>query len=172
MRRLTLLVATVALLAAGCGSRGKPASSPTSSTRLPSGQLTKNCPGLTASDISHVASIRPARKQALANLPGGHLRCSSLFIDSSGQLILEFTEASGGRAALAALRRGTGEEQGQGTVRPLRALGAGAFVARRTLAFTRGDRLLTLAAGYSADGHLQLTAGQLAHLASIVAARS
>ena len=173
MRRLTLLVALVALVPTSCGGREKQASSRgPSATQSVSSQLTKKCSTLTASDVSHVTSIRPSRQQALANLPGGHLRCSSLFIDSSGQLILELTEADGGQAALVALRRATGEEQGRATVRPLPALGAGAFVARRTLAFTRDDRLSTLRAGYSAEGHLQLTVEQLAHLAAIVAAKT
>src|SRR5690242_9952705 len=121
MRRLTLLVILLVPLLASCGSNGKEArrgtSAAQSTLRSASGQPTKNCPTLRAIDVAHVASIRPLRQQTLANLPGSHLHCSSLFIDSSGQLILEFTEAGGGRAALATLRRVTGEEQGRATVR-------------------------------------------------------
>lgn len=172
--RRTVLVALSALVAAGCGG-GKQAGGGTDSTQpapgSASGQLTKSCTSLSASDIAHVAAIRPSKHEPLANTSGGNLRCSILFIDSSGQLILELTEADGGRAALATLRRGTASDLGAATVRPLPALGPGAFVARRVLAFASGGRLVELQTGYSSEGRLQLSTGQLTRLGTIVAAR-
>jgi hypothetical protein len=171
-----VLVALAALLAAGCGGGAKPrsggagASQPRSSPA--SGQSMASCVSPAASDIERVASIRPSRQEALAESPGVHLRCSTIFIDGSGQLILQVTQADGGPAALTALRRSITGELGSATVRPLPALGAGAFVARRVLAFARSGRLVTLQTGYSAAGRLQLTAAQLARLATIAASQT
>ena len=173
---LPVLVALAALLAAGCGggakplSRGAGASQPRSSSA--SGQSMASCVSPTASDIERVASIRPSRQEALAASPGVHLQCSTIFIDRSGQLILQVTQADGGQAALLALRRSTASQLGSATVRPLPALGAGAFLARRVLAFARNGQLVTLQTGYSAAGRLQLTAGQLAQLATIAASKT
>jgi hypothetical protein len=171
-----VLAAVAALLAAGCGGGAKPlsggagASQPRSSSA--SSQSMPSCVSPTASDIERVASIRPSRQEALAASPGVHLRCSTIFIDRSGQLILQVTQADGGQAALLALRRSTAGELGSATVRPLPALGAGAFVARRVLAFARNGQLVTLQTGYSAAGRLQLTAAQLARLATTAASQS
>ena len=126
------------------------------------------CTTLSKADLVRVASVRPARQQALADAPGQDLRCSILFIDSSGQLILQLTEADGGRSALAALRQATASEVGAKAVRPLPALGRGAFVARRVLAFARGSSLVELQTGYNAGGRLQLTPAQLVRLAAKV----
>jgi hypothetical protein len=165
----------MALPAAGCGGGAQPGSETDATQPAPGsagGQPTKTCTSLAAGDLVHVASIRPSKQEPLANAPGNDLRCSVLFVDASGQLILELTQASGGRAALASLRRGTAADLGQATMRPLPALGPGAFVARRVLAFTRGGRLIELQTGYSSEGRLQLTAAQLTRLAAIVAART
>jgi hypothetical protein len=81
---------------------------------------------------------------------------------------VEVSEVGGGRAALEALRRTTASDLGRNTVRRLPAFGEGAFVARRVLAYARGRALVELQTGYSADGRLQLTLGQLARLAEIV----
>jgi hypothetical protein len=163
----------VALVLASCGGEDTGATGsiqPTSGAV--SGQPSSRCTSLTSRDIARVASIRPSEEQALASSPGVRLRCSILFIDSSGQLILQLTEAGGGRAALADLRRAAASDVGAAAVRPLPALGNGAFVARRVLAFARGRSVVQLQTGYSADGRLQLTPSELTRLATIASAAS
>jgi hypothetical protein len=175
MIRPTAAIALVVVLLAGCGGGGAEDDGATGATQPAPGSATQpasRCTSLTASDIARVASIRPSRQEPLANAPGHRLRCSILFIDSSGQLILELTEADGGRAALAALRRGTASDLGPAAVRPLPALGRGAFVARRVLGFARGRAVVELQTGYSGDGRLQLTSAQLVQLAAIVTSRT
>lgn len=176
MLRLTALIASAALLAVGCGGGGNggdtEASGGTGSTQpAASSQPTKTCASLSASDLARVASIRPSKQEPLAQPPGSNLRCSTLFVDASGQLILELTQAGGGQAALAGLRRGTASDLGAATVRPLPLLGPGAFVARRVLAFARDGQLVELQTGYSSEGRLQLTTAELMRLATIVASR-
>jgi hypothetical protein len=172
MIRSTVCIALVALALAGCDGGGDAAGTATDAAGptvgQPNGAAANRCASLTVNDIARVASVQPADQQALASAPGQSVRCSTVFIDSSGQLILQLSEAGGGRAALAALRRTTASDLGPNTVRPLPALGEGAFVARRVLAYARGRALVELQTGYSADGRLQLTPDQLARLAEIV----
>lgn len=159
------------LLLAGCGDRAKPVGTATDRGLAPTAPATRPCAWLTGSDIARVAPITPSREAALTPTPGNGLRCSALFIDGSGQLIAELTETRGGGAALATARRTAAAAYGPEAITALPALGAGAFVARRILAFRRGDRLFTLETGYSAAGRLQLTPDQLKRLARVIAAR-
>jgi hypothetical protein len=172
MLRSTVFITLVSLALAGCDGGGDEAGTGTDVTGATvvhtNGQSASRCASLTANDIARVASVQPADQQALASAPGQSVSCSTVFVDSSGQLILQLSEAGGGRAALAALRRTTASDLGPNTVRPLPALGEGAFVARRVLAYARGRALVELQTGYSADGRLQLTPDQLARLAEIV----
>jgi hypothetical protein len=91
-----------------------------------------------------------------------------LFVDSSGQLILQLTEADGGQAALTDLRRTTAAEVGPGAIHPVAKFGPGAFVGSRVLGFIHGSRLVTLQTGYTTSGELELTPDQLVQLATIV----
>jgi hypothetical protein len=159
----------VSLVLASCGG-GTGSTQPTGGAV--SSQPASRCTSLTSRDIVRVASIRPSEEQALASSPGVRLRCSILFIDSSGQLILQLTEAGGGRATLADLRRAAASDVGAAAVRPLPALGDGAFVARRVLAFARGRSVVELQTGYSADGRLQLPPSALTRLATIASPAS
>jgi hypothetical protein len=178
MRWLTAAIVSIALVTTSCGGSqptgGTGATTPNSgsaSTHVPNGGgPTKSCGSLTARDIVHVGSTRPSKEETLANSPGSRLHCSDVFADSSGGLILQLTEARGGRAALIGLRRASASEQGAASIRHLTRLGPEAFVARRMLGFVRGDQLVTLQTGYSADGKLHLTSAQLVRLAAIVAA--
>jgi hypothetical protein len=109
----------------------------------------------------------PAREEQLSNVSGRHLTCATLFIDGSGGLILEISEEAGDTRALSAARvaaRGQG-----GPVRSVARLGAGAFLAARTVAFLHQGQLVTLSAGYSTSGQLQLSRAQLLRLAKVVA---
>src|SRR5437899_2302274 len=91
------------------------------------------CTLLNANDLQRVAGVRPARVESLAHAPGIDFTCASLFIDGSGQLILEVMESPGKAPTLAGLRRRVAAEQGRTS--PVPGLGAGAFVACRELAF-------------------------------------
>jgi hypothetical protein len=126
---------------------------------------------LAAADIADVASVQASRQESLGSAPGSSARCSVVFVDSSGQLILQVTELGGGQATLAELRRTAASDLGPATVRSTPALGRGAFVARRVLAFARGGDVVQLQTGYSSTGQLQLTPAQLTRLAAIVARR-
>jgi hypothetical protein len=161
------MIALMAAAQASCvgGEAGRPPASTQPST---SGQPTRTCASLTEGDIENVASIRPSKQEALANVPESDVRCSTVFIDESGHLILQLTEAGGGRASLKALRSEMASTFGQDAIRELPTLGGSAFVARRVLGFVREGQLVTLQTGYSADGRLELTPDQLARLAEIV----
>jgi hypothetical protein len=176
MIRPSAPIALVALLLAGCGGGGTQTGAESTAAQpgegSPSGEATRRCAFLTASDIARVASVRPSQEEPLANAPGHRVRCSILFIDSSGQLILQLTESGGGPAALTSIRRGAASELGAAAVQPLAELGPGGFVARRVLAFARGRTIVELRTGYSDDGRLQLTPAQLRRLAAIVASRT
>jgi hypothetical protein len=141
--------------------------------KQPSGaqQPSTICAALTARDIEGVAS-RPVLKQTdLARAPGTDINCATVWFDQSAQIILELSEADRGRADLAALRDEIVPLVRPSEVQPLPALGPGAFVARRVLGFLQGDKLVTLRAGYTADGKLQLTTDQLVRIATIVRSR-
>jgi hypothetical protein len=183
MRGPPAAVALLVLLLAGCGggtnSAGPNASASTStaqsktSTSTPaptSGQSTRNCTALNADDLVRVASLKPSKQGTLAAAPGQSLRCSRLFVDSSGQLILQLTEAGGGRPALTSLRRATAADAGARAIQPVPKLGPGAFVGGRVLGFILGNRLVTLQTGYTASGMLELSPDQLVRLAAIVRA--
>jgi len=176
MRGLFAAVAFVVLMLAGCGG-GTSSTEPNGSASTPapgggsaptSGQSTRNCRALTQNDIVRVASVHPSKQGTLGKAPGGSLDCSTLFVDSSGQLILQLTETDGGRAALTGLHRATAAEVGAAAIRPVGSLGPGGFAGGRVVGFMRGNRLVTLQTGYTATGQLELSPDQLVRLATIV----
>jgi hypothetical protein len=125
------------------------------------------CRALTATDLTNVGAVLPAREEQLANGPAVHVTCSTLFIDGAGGLILELTQATGGARELARAREAARAQAG--SVRPLPHLAPG-FVAGSVLAFLHRGQLVTLNAGYSTSGKLQLSTRQLERLALTVAA--
>jgi hypothetical protein len=166
VRRLALLL--VVPLLAGCGSSKQ--SSPTTMTQQ--GAVLKSCSSLHASDVERVASISPVNRRDLSRQAQAHLLCATVFFDASGDLVVEITEAPGGRAALSRLRASSVDQFGQGALRAMSRLGQGAFLARRRiLAFARSGRLVTLQTGYGSQGRLSLTADQLTRLARLAASR-
>jgi hypothetical protein len=129
------------------------------------------CRELSAQDLQAVGAALPSRREALARAPGSQVSCSIVFIDSAGQLILQVTETDGGRAALEQVRRAVAAST-TGSVGPLPALGAGAFVSRRATGFAHGGRVVELQTGYAADGHLELSRAELVRLARVARTRT
>jgi hypothetical protein len=124
-------------------------------------------------DIKRVASISPVNRRHLSKPPQTHLLCGTVFFGGSGELVVEITEAPGGKAALSRLRASSVEQFGRTALRAISGLGPGAFLARRRiLAFTRRSRLVTLETGYGSQGRLSLTVDQLTRLARLAASRS
>jgi hypothetical protein len=159
------LAAPVALALAGCGGSG-PSHTTAAATAATQASL---CALLTGTDLQRVSGRPPARIESLQHVPGSDLRCASLFIDGSGGLILELTESPATPGSLPALRRTVAEAQGRPSA--VRALGPGAFVARRELGFVHRGQLITLQAGYSQQGRLELTRAQLVTLAKTASTR-
>jgi hypothetical protein len=87
-----------------------------------------------------------------------------VFVDASGGLILQVTETSGGSRELPR----TGAHGA-----PVRRLAgvAGGVLSGSEAAFVRKGQLVTLQAGYSSAGKLQLDSGQLVRLARMAASR-
>jgi len=102
----------------------------------------RGCP-LSLTDVQRVSGIDSLRKVDLAPLPALDLRCSTVFPGPSGELVVAVTEATGGTARLAQVRR---ERAIPGVnIRTLTGFGDEAFVANgRFLAFRLGTRVLTL----------------------------
>src|SRR6266851_191554 len=92
------VLAGVVLLAAGCASGD--VSQPT-----PSASTGKGC-SLSVSDVQHTSGIAPLSRVDLAPLPSMQLRCSTVFANVSGGLVLALSEADGGSARLAQARQG------------------------------------------------------------------
>jgi hypothetical protein len=159
-------------LLAGCGSSKQASPTQTQST-TPQGGLLKSCPALDEKDVEGVASISPVNSRHLSSQAQADLLCGTVFFDGSGDLVVEITEAPGGKAALSRLRASSVEQFGRAALRAISGLGPGAFLARRRiLAFTRRGRLVTLETGYGSQGRLSLTVDQLTRLARLAASRS
>jgi hypothetical protein len=162
---LTTALVLAGALATGCGGqsarRGRSVGAGAHSSAS-----TQPCRALTATDLASVGAAQPAHEEQLARGAGVHITCSTLFIDGAGGLILELTQSTGGARELARVREAARAQAG--SVRPLPHLAAG-FVAGSVLAFVHQGQLVTLKAGYSTSGTLQLSTGQLERLASTVA---
>ena len=132
------VLAGVVLLAAACA--GGDVSQPT-----PSGPATTGC-SLSLSDVQHTSGITPLRRVDLAPLPSMQLRCSTVFANTSGGLVLAVSEADGGSARLAQVRQGRAAPGV--TIQTLTGVGDEAFAADgRFLAFRAGDRVFMLETG-------------------------
>src|SRR5437899_2993351 len=94
--RFAVLVGVV-LLAAGCASGDT--SQPTPSVSTGTG-----C-SLTVSDVQHTSGMAGLSRVDLAPLPSMQLRCSIVFASVSGGLVVAVSEADGGSARLAQVRR-------------------------------------------------------------------
>jgi hypothetical protein len=141
--------------------------STSTSTSAAAQATTPLCPRPTAADIASVGGPRVQRAEPLAKVRGIPRTCATLFIDGSGGLILQVTVTTGGARALAGARRAARAQTTR--IRALPHLPSG-FIAGTVAAFLHGGRLITLTAGYSTSGELELTPKQLARLASIAAA--
>ncbi len=93
-----------------------------------------------------------------------------MFAGPSGELVVAITEAGGGAATLARVRRERTANPVTPTVQTVPGLGDEAFLVNsRFLAFRSADRVVTLETGFT-DGSRVLTVAQLEALARIVLA--
>jgi hypothetical protein len=164
---LTKALVLAGALATGCGGQNARRAG-SAGAGVQNSPSTQPCRVLTASDLASVGAAQPAHEEQLARGAGVHVTCSTLFIDGAGGLILELTQSTGGARELTRAREAARAQAG--SVRPLPHLAAG-FVAGSVLAFLHRGQLVTLKAGYSTSGTLQLSTGQLERLASTIVGR-
>jgi hypothetical protein len=170
MRNLSALTVSLGLFlstgAAGSAGLVVPAVSPPPLPR-PHG-----CLILKVADVKRVARLQVQRRD-IASDPSARIRCSSLFFDAGGSLVVVITQRLGGKKALGRVRAKVALDVGAEWLRPDASFGPGAFVARqRILAFRRGQSVVTLETGYSMASHkLVLSVAQLEQLARIVIRR-
>jgi hypothetical protein len=158
------VIVLAAVSASGCGGGGQ--TSRSSTDILTRKNKVHGCSSPSEQDVVRISGLQSLRRVDFAFPEGEKIRCSTGYSSGGVSAVVSITERDGGAQTLRLLRSRKATEFGAGAIRPVPALGDGAFVAKRQyLVFLRGGRAVSLETGLGESGTPVLTVRELVELA-------